>query len=80
MKIEITKAIELAIQGKWDEAHELVAEMEHPLAFWLHAVLHKIEGDHSNSRYWYRMAKRSDDAIELADELLQIQSALKEEI
>ena len=31
-----------------------------PLSAWVHAVLHKIEGDASNSRYWYRRAGRPD--------------------
>lgn len=31
-------------------------------AYWIHAVLHKIEGDEFNSRYWYERAQQSYDA------------------
>jgi len=37
-------------------AHEIVQQYEDTTAAWIHAVLHKIEGDEDNSRYWYRRA------------------------
>ena len=46
-------AIEFALNDKWDDAHEIVQEIKTPNAQWIHAVLHKIEGDESKSRYWY---------------------------
>jgi hypothetical protein len=46
-------AIEAALANDWDKAHEIVQVMNDPLACWIHAILHKIEGDASNSRYWY---------------------------
>ncbi len=46
-------AIEAALAGEWDRAHRMVQELEDPLACWVHAILHKIEGDASNARYWY---------------------------
>ena len=52
-KQECIKAIDLALSGKWDEAHTIVQEINTDFAMWIHAVLHKIEGDKSNSRYWY---------------------------
>jgi hypothetical protein len=48
------KAIEAALANEWDKAHEIVQAIDDPLACWIHAILHKIEGDASNSRYWYR--------------------------
>ncbi len=50
---ECINAIDLALSGKWDEAHLIVQEINTSFAQWIHAVLHKIEGDESNSRYWY---------------------------
>ena len=47
------KAIDLALDNKWDEAHKIVQELSSSTAQWIHAVLHKVEGDESNSRYWY---------------------------
>ena len=55
------QAIELALAGKWDAAHQLVQRYEDDAtADWIHAVLHKIEGDLGNARYWYRRADRMD--------------------
>ena len=63
---ELLKAVELALAGKWDAAHELVQQYEEDAtAAWIHAVLHKMESDLANSRYWYRRADRMD---KVADE------------
>ena len=61
MHKELVRAIDLALDGKWDEAHEIVQQYESDVAGrWIHAVLHKIEGDLANSRYWYRQAGTSE--------------------
>jgi hypothetical protein len=45
------------LAGQWDTAHQIVQQYEADImAAWTHAVLHKIEGDQDNSRYWYRRA------------------------
>jgi len=62
---ELLKAIELALAEKWDAAHQIVQQYEDGTAAWIHAVLHKIEGDDANSRYWYR---RADRMAHVADE------------
>ena len=56
----IEMAIDLALAGRWDEAHGIVQDRSDHLSAWVHAVLHKIEGDAFNSRYWYRRAGRLD--------------------
>jgi hypothetical protein len=57
MNNQLLAAIDLALAGKWDAAHEIVQQFEaDATAAWIHAVLHKIEGDQSNSRYWYNRA------------------------
>ena len=54
-------AVAHALAGRWDDAHGIAQAHEgQPLADWLHAVLHKIEGDAGNARYWYRRAGRMD--------------------
>jgi len=59
MQNELVRAIDLALDEQWDEAHEIAQRYESDAtAQWLHAVLHKIEGDLGNSRYWYRQAGR----------------------
>jgi hypothetical protein len=57
MQKDLLQAIDFAGMGQWNAAHELVQQYEtDTTAAWIHAVLHKIEGDHANSRYWYRRA------------------------
>jgi len=56
---DLLKAVELALAGDWDAAHQLVQQYEDDAtASWIHAVLHKIEGDLGNARYWYCRADR----------------------
>jgi hypothetical protein len=58
---DLHQAVKLALAGKWDNAHELVQQYEDDAtAAWIHAVLHKMEGDVTNSRYRYRRADRMD--------------------
>ena len=58
---DLLLAVELALAGKWDAAHNLVQQYEDDAtAAWIHAVLHKIEGDLGNARYWYHRADRMD--------------------
>jgi hypothetical protein len=57
MQEHLLLAIHSAIAGQWNAAHQIVQQYEaDTTAAWIHAVLHKIEGDHDNSRYWYRRA------------------------
>ena len=78
MNDDLVRAIDLAINDKWDEAHEIAQRDEsNATAQWIHAVLHKIEGDLSNSRYWYRQAGRLDWLDkEPLDELRSIRETL----
>jgi hypothetical protein len=55
----LTRAVDLALAGDWDGAHAIAQRQSaDPLFCWLHACLHKIEGDAGNSRYWYDKAGR----------------------
>lgn len=46
-------------KGNWSAAHEIVQrDEESALACWAHGIVHLMEGDASNARYWYRAAKR----------------------
>ena len=61
MRQHLLQAIDLAMAGQWDAAHNLVQQYDaDPTAAWIHAVLHKIEGDQDNSRYWYRRAGKPE--------------------
>ncbi|MCE9630400.1 MAG: hypothetical protein K8S94_06745 [Planctomycetia bacterium] len=75
---ELAAAVDLALAGSWDEAHEIAQRHEGDAAAdWLHAVLHKIEGDGGNARYWYRRCGKVDRARDDATvELAAIRQAL----
>lgn len=54
------QAIELLERGDWRAAHEIVQKDEgSPLACWAHGIVHLMEGDVSNARYWYGQAGRT---------------------
>ena len=56
-RADLAKACDLALSGDWEGAHAIVQTDEDDRAScWIHAVLHKIEGDAPNSRYWYGLA------------------------
>jgi hypothetical protein len=60
---DLVRAIDLALAGDWNGAHEIVQQDEtDPTFCWTHAVLHKIEGDAANARYWYRLAGHAYEA------------------
>ncbi len=62
-RADLTRAVDLALAGDWKAAHEIVQQDEaDATSCWIHAVLHKIEGDAGNSRYWYRRAGQSYEA------------------
>ncbi len=45
-------------RGQWDKAHEIVQQDESKLGSWAHGIVHLVEGDVGNARYWYRRAGR----------------------
>ena len=55
----LERAIELLVARDWKAAHEIVQKDKSTLAAWLHGIVHTIEGDLDNARYWYRRAKRT---------------------
>jgi hypothetical protein len=76
-KAALLHAIDLALAGEWDVAHETVQQYEDGTAAWIHAVLHKMEGDSGNARYWYRRADRMEHVEdEPRAELATIQTEL----
>ncbi len=43
-------------KGNWDYSHELIQDVQDRTASWIHAYLHRKEGDAFNARYWYNKA------------------------
>lgn len=66
-----------AAKGNWDDAHKTVQDEEGDAdAAWVHAHLHRIEGDLDNARYWYGMAGRPLTDVPLEAERKAIATAL----
>lgn len=65
------------LNDDWDRAHELVQAHEGQAdADWVHAWLHRVEGDQGNAAYWYRRAGRKVAGGDLKDEGRAIATAL----
>jgi hypothetical protein len=75
---ELKVAVQAALDGDWEAAHNISQDYKDTTANWLHAVLHKIEGDEWNSKYWYAKTagKRFEDFSDARDELLEMQRYL----
>jgi hypothetical protein len=50
------KALWFAAKDDWNAAHDIVMAHDEPDCAWVHAHLHRVEGDSDNARYWYRRA------------------------
>ena len=58
-KADLQKALAHLEKGEWEAAHRIVQEDEgSPLYCWAHGIVHVLEGDVANARYWYREAGR----------------------
>jgi len=60
----------------WQRAHGLVQSQEGPEAAWVHAHLHRVEGDLANAGYWYRRAGKPQETGPLDAEWRRIAEAL----
>ena len=63
-------------KGSWDEAHKLAQAQKDETGAWVHAYLHRVEGDLRNAGYWYRNSNKPECTAPLAEEWADIASAL----
>lgn len=63
-------------RGDWDQAHNIAQDVHSDDGSWIHAYLHRKEGDLGNAAYWYRRAGRPVADGSLKEEWDQIASAL----
>ncbi|HKU47852.1 MAG TPA: hypothetical protein VJQ58_13270 [Burkholderiales bacterium] len=60
MAKDLRQAVRLLAQGDWRAAHDIVqADEDSRLSCWAHGIVHLMEGDAANARYWYRRAGRT---------------------
>jgi hypothetical protein len=55
---ELEKAIALLETGDWEAAHPIAQDDPSALGCWAHGIVHILEGDLGNARYWYSRARR----------------------
>jgi|SRR5579864_4941983 len=66
------------VKGDWTKAHESAQQDQGPAGAWVHAYLHRKEGDASNAAYWYQRAGKRSPKGSLQEEWDQIAGALLE--
>ena len=78
MKLDLRKAVQLLENGEWEAAHAIVQEDEDSRLFcWAHGIVHIMEGDRPNARYWYRKAGRPfDQETSASDEIKALKAAI----
>ena len=78
-KEALLMSVQAVLAGDWHKSHNIAQEYSDPIANWIHAVLHKIEGDVWNSKYWYARTagKKYEDFSDANEELIAIQNSLK---
>jgi hypothetical protein len=78
LRARLSRAVALALAGDWPAAHAIVQEHEDDeSAAWIHAVVHRMEGDLANARYWYRRCGRElRDGVSTRAELGEIRERL----
>lgn len=69
---EALKALWFDAKGDWESSHNIAQDMHNQIGSWMHAYLHRKEGDRFNAGYWYRQAGRNYPEVSLAVELQEM--------
>ena len=69
---ELLRALWHAQKGDWDSAHEVAQGISSPDGSWIHANLHREEGDLGNARYWYDRAGQPESRQSVEDERTEL--------
>ncbi len=68
LKKVLLEALELDAKGDWDASHRIVQKYNSMEACWIHAYLHRKEGDLGNAGYWYSRANKNRPNHSLEEE------------
>jgi hypothetical protein len=66
--VPLLRAVWHGLRGEWEVAHQVAQDDTSAEGAWVHAWLHRIEGDLDNARYWYERARRDVAEGDLRDE------------
>jgi len=72
----VLRAMWHAANGNWNEAHRIAQDINDPSGAWVHAHLHRAEGDSGNARYWYHQAAQGEATDSLEAEWERIATEL----
>jgi hypothetical protein len=72
----LLRALWLDGRGDWNGAHAIAQDDSSKEAAWVHAYLHRKEGDHGNAAYWYAQARRAPFSGSLEEEWATLASTL----
>ena len=73
---DLLRAMWYEANNDWNKAHDISQEIPSEDGSWVHAYLHRKEGDHGNAGYWYRRAGRPTCRMTLEEEWEQITADL----
>lgn len=65
---DLLKALWFEGKGDWESAHNIAQDIHNNDGSWIHAYLHRVEGDLGNASYWYSRANRKMPSASLKDE------------
>lgn len=64
----VLKALWYDGKDDWESSHNIAQDIHDKNGSWIHAYLHRKEGDISNARYWYSMAGKKEPSMSLSEE------------
>jgi len=73
---KLVEALWYDANNQWDKAHDIAQDVHTDEGSWVHAYLHRKEGDQGNASYWYRLAHRPASQKSLKEEWREITTAL----
>lgn len=70
------KALWYDAKDDWEQSHNIIQDINDSNAAWIHAYLHRKEGDAGNADYWYNKAGKKRPSVSLQQEWENIVAAL----
>ena len=65
-----------SLNNNWENAHKIIQVIDNKIASWIHAYLHRLEGDMNNAKYWYKKANKTPSNESFQNEAKNIISFL----
>ena len=74
----LRQAVDHALAGEWEKAHLIVQDLDgNRIADWIHGIVHRMEGDLDNARYWYgKCGRELSEKLSTKAELQEIEKEL----